>query len=52
MEFLAAGASAIQIGTANFFDPTISVRLVDELQATCVELGAKSVTELVGTLLV
>ncbi|MSQ96524.1 MAG: dihydroorotate dehydrogenase [Gemmataceae bacterium] len=52
MEFLVAGASAIQVGTANFFDPTVSVRLVDELRATCVELGVKSVAELVGTLLV
>ena len=34
MEFLVAGASAVQIGTANFFDPTVSTRLVDELTAT------------------
>jgi len=50
MEFLIAGASAVQIGTANFFDPTISVRLVDELRETCTELGVGSVSELVGTL--
>ena len=50
MEFLVAGASAVQIGTANFFDPTVSVRLVDQLQATCVELGVQSVAEIVGTL--
>ena len=50
MEFLVAGASAVQIGTANFFDPTISTRLVDELQKTCVELGVKSLSEIVGTL--
>ena len=50
MEFLVAGATAVQIGTANFFDPTISVRLVDELQATCTELGIPSVSAIVGTL--
>lgn len=50
MEFLVAGASAVQIGTANFFDPTISTRLVDELHATCAELGVKSMAEIVGTL--
>lgn len=50
MEFLVAGASAVQIGTANFFDPTVSVRLVDELCATCTELGVGSVSEIVGTL--
>ncbi|HZZ82143.1 MAG TPA: dihydroorotate dehydrogenase [Gemmataceae bacterium] len=50
MEFLVAGASAVQIGTANFFDPTVSVRLVDELAGTCEELGVDNVSEIVGTL--
>jgi dihydroorotate dehydrogenase (NAD+) catalytic subunit len=50
MDFLVAGASAIQVGTANFFDPSVSVRLADQLQATCAELGVASVSELVGTL--
>jgi len=50
MDFLVAGASAIQIGTANFFDPSVSVRLADQLQATCAELGVGSVSEIVGTL--
>src|SRR5207253_9464629 len=31
MEFLLAGASAVQIGTANFYDPTVSARLVEQL---------------------
>jgi dihydroorotate dehydrogenase (NAD+) catalytic subunit len=50
MDFLVAGASSVQIGTANFFDPTVSVRLVDQLQATCAELGVGSVREIIGTL--
>ncbi len=50
MEFLVAGASAVQIGTANFFDPTVSTRLVEQLTATCAEFGIKSVPEIVGTL--
>jgi len=50
MEFLVAGASAVQIGTANFFDPTVSMRLVGELQKTCADLGVASVKEIVGTL--
>jgi dihydroorotate dehydrogenase (NAD+) catalytic subunit len=50
MEFLIAGASAVQIGTANFFDPTISTRLVDLLPQTIKESGAKSVREVIGTL--
>ena len=47
LEFLAAGATAVQIGTANFRDPGISGRLVAELAAYC---AARRVTvaELVG----
>jgi dihydroorotate dehydrogenase (NAD+) catalytic subunit len=50
MEFLVAGAGAVQVGTANFFQPTISTRLVNELPAALESLGAKSVAEVVGTL--
>jgi dihydroorotate dehydrogenase (NAD+) catalytic subunit len=50
MEFLTAGASAVQIGTANFFDPTVSVRLVGQLPQALEEMGAKTVHEIVGTL--
>jgi dihydroorotate dehydrogenase (NAD+) catalytic subunit len=50
MEFLVAGASAVQIGTANFFDPTVSTRLCDLLPQVLEETGAKSVREVVGTL--
>jgi dihydroorotate dehydrogenase (NAD+) catalytic subunit len=35
LEYLAAGASAVQIGTANFRDPGVSARLVDELETWC-----------------
>src|SRR6478672_2299052 len=49
MEFLVAGASAVQVGTANFYDPTASVRIVDALPAALAGLGAKSVSEVVGT---
>ena len=47
LEFLAAGASAVQIGTANFRDPGISGRLVDELAVHCRERRT-TVAELVG----
>jgi dihydroorotate dehydrogenase (NAD+) catalytic subunit len=50
LEFLVAGASTVQVGTANFRDPSISGRLVDELEAWCEERGIARVTELVGTL--
>ncbi len=50
MEFLVAGASAVQIGTANFYDPTASVRIAEQLPGALNELGAASVKDAVGTL--
>ncbi|MFI4873798.1 MAG: dihydroorotate dehydrogenase [Blastopirellula sp. JB062] len=50
MEFLVAGASAVQIGTANFNDPTVSIRILDQLPDALAQLGATSVQEIVGTL--
>jgi dihydroorotate dehydrogenase (NAD+) catalytic subunit len=49
MEFLAVGASAVQIGTANYYDPTVSQRLVQELPSALAELGVGSVREAVKT---
>lgn len=50
MEFLITGASAIQVGTANYYDPTLTMRLIAELPAAIRQLGASSVGEVVGTL--
>ena len=50
MEFLVAGASAVQIGTANFYDPTASVRIADALPEALRVLGAERVADVVGTL--
>jgi dihydroorotate dehydrogenase (NAD+) catalytic subunit len=50
MEFLVVGASAVQIGTANFYDPTASVRIVDGLPDALRSLGADSVRDIIGTL--
>jgi dihydroorotate dehydrogenase (NAD+) catalytic subunit len=50
MEFLVAGAAAVQLGTVNFYDPTASVRLVEQLPAALAQLGAGSLREVVGTL--
>ncbi|MFL2869162.1 MAG: dihydroorotate dehydrogenase [Pirellulaceae bacterium] len=49
MQFLVAGATAIQIGTANYYDPTITMKILDELPAALAELDATSVSEIVGT---
>jgi dihydroorotate dehydrogenase (NAD+) catalytic subunit len=50
VEFLIAGADAIQVGTANFRDPSLSARLVDELADWCERHGVRRVSELTGTL--
>lgn len=50
MEFLVTGASAVQIGTANYYDPTVSTRLIDQLPAALDEIGASGVASMVGTL--
>ena len=39
MEFLVAGASAVQLGTVNFYDPTASVRMVEGLPAALAGAG-------------
>ncbi|HEX3872089.1 MAG TPA: dihydroorotate dehydrogenase [Pirellulales bacterium] len=50
MEFLVAGASAVQIGTANYYDPQVSMKLLDALPGAIESLGVKSMREVVGTL--
>ena len=50
MEFLVAGATAVQIGTANFYDPTVSLRLLDALPTAIAELGCHAVAGVVGTM--
>jgi len=50
MEFLVAGASAVQIGTANYYDPLISLKLIRGLPEALASIGASSVREIVGTL--
>lgn len=50
MEFFVTGASAVQIGTANFYNPLAAMQILDALPQALNELGAKSVSEIVGTL--
>lgn len=49
LEFLIAGASAVQVGTANFYDPGASMKIVDGLADYCRRQGLKSITELIGS---
>jgi len=49
-EFLIAGASAVEVGTANFWDPTAPLRIARELEQFLEQEGIEHVSELVGTL--
>jgi len=50
IEFILAGASAIQVGTANFIDPSVSVKIVDGIEAYLDRHKINNVTDLVGAL--
>lgn len=50
IEFLLAGASAIQIGTANFIDPTVTVKVIAGINDYLDRQGCQSVSEIVGQL--
>jgi dihydroorotate dehydrogenase (NAD+) catalytic subunit len=50
MEFLVAGASAVQLGTVNFYDPTACMRIIEGLPGAIVSLGASAVREVIGSL--
>ena len=51
VEFLLAGASAVQIGTANFIDPQISVKVAEGIEEYLVRQGCHSVQEIIGGLI-
>ena len=52
VEFLLAGASAIEIGTANFIDPTITVKVAQGIVEYCERHGIKNVSDLTGALII
>ncbi len=52
LEFMLAGATAIQVGTYNFIDPTASIKIIEGLQEYCDQFGLKSVSELTGALVI
>lgn len=50
MEFLVAGATAVQLGTVNFYNPKASMEVLDALPGALAEVNAKCVADVVGTL--
>ena len=50
IEFLMAGATAIQIGTANFLDPTITIKVRDGINQWLDEHNISDVNDIIGSL--
>lgn len=50
IEFLMVGASAIEIGTANFIDPSVTVKVIDGINEWLDKHGCTSVKDIIGTL--
>ena len=50
VEFLMAGASLVQVGTATFWDPAAPVKIAAEMRGVLRELGVSSAREIIGTL--
>ena len=48
LEFMMAGASAVEVGTANFIDPAITVKIIDEITEYCERHGISDINEIVG----
>ncbi len=48
LQYIMAGASLIEIGTANFVDPTISIQIIKGIEEFMNEEGVNSISELVG----
>lgn len=52
LEFIIAGASAVQVGTANFYDPAASMKIVDGLLDYCLQNSLTGISDLIGTVAV
>src|SRR5215813_8738621 len=50
IEFMLAGAAAVEVGTANFWDPCATEKIVDGIQRWCFENRVKRITDLIGGL--
>jgi len=50
LEFLLAGARAVQVGTANLVDPDASVRIIREMESFCRDQGIDAIESVIGTL--
>jgi dihydroorotate dehydrogenase (NAD+) catalytic subunit len=50
MEFILAGASAIQVGTYNFVNPAVTMEIIDYMHDYCAKQGVDNISDLIGAL--
>ena len=50
LEYMIAGASAIEVGTANFIDPESTEKIIHDLDAYCQQNGIQKIDQIIGTL--
>lgn len=50
LEFLIVGAKAVQVGTANFVDPSVMQTIIDGIEEFCIDEGIADIHELIGSL--
>ena len=50
LEFLIAGASAVEVGTANFYDPTATLKIIKGIEAYCLRKKISVLRELIGSI--
>jgi dihydroorotate dehydrogenase (NAD+) catalytic subunit len=48
LQFIMAGATAVQVGTANFVDPTATIKIIDGMQDYCQRHGVNDINDLIG----
>ena len=48
IEFMLAGARAIQVGTANFVDPSVTMKIIDYMEDYCQRHGISDINDIVG----
>ncbi len=51
VEFMLAGATAVQVGTYNFIDPLASVKIIEGLKNYCINNNIKDINEIIGGLI-
>ena len=50
LEFIIAGATAVQIGTANYYDPTVTIKVIEGLSQYCATKGIQAISSLIGSI--